>query len=252
MKRLLFATIFVFTSIIANAQTRLAVSFADFEAWTKQIRITGYPFMQCEQDDAGYTAMLASNPAKVLQVKLTDISKFDEYKMYKMLEKDVVPYTWNGYKAVNFFFADVTFLVLALPEAEVTVTIGLGGKVTKAALEQLAAKTNLQNIRPSKAGANTPGIKWPASIPNDMQISNAESIQSLGSDGTFKDVIEVKARMSPELISSCESITRRYKGDLSSVETLKLIFMCEEAEEMNQLKTNFKKGEYVKFLYYIK
>jgi hypothetical protein len=249
MKRLLFVSIFVFSAVFADAQARLAVSYADFQTWAKQIKIAGYPFMESEQDGAEYTAVLASGPTKALQLRVSDINKFDEYKM---MNKEAVAYTWNGYKTVNFYFAEVTFLIVALPEAEVTVTFGCSGKVAKTAMEDMAAKSNLQNLKPEKPGAMASGVVWPAIIPNDMKISNIQSIKSLGADDTFKDVIEVTATMRPELLTSIDAILKRYNGTLSSTETAKLIFICGEAEDLKQLKENFKNGESVKFIYYVK
>ena len=249
MKRLLFVSIFVFSALFANAQAKLAVSYSDFQTWAKQIKITGYPFMESEQDGAEYTAMLGSGPAKALQLRVADINKFDEYKMMK---KEAVPYTWNGYKAVNFFFSDVTFLVVALPEAEVAITFGVSGNVTKAAMEEMASKSNLQGLKPAKPGAIAPGVKWPEIVPVDMRISNVLSIKALGGDGTYKDVIEVTATMGLELVTTVQAILKKYNGTLSSTETAKLIFICSEAEDLTQLGANFKKGEPVKFIYYIK
>ena len=249
MKRLLFVSIFVFSAVFANAQARLAVSYSDFQTWAKQIKITGYPFVESEQDGAEYTAMLGSGPTKALQLRVAGIDKFDEYKMMK---KEAVPYTWNGYKAVNFFFSEVTFLIVALPDAEVAVTFGISGTVSKSAIEEMASKSNLQNLKPVKPGTIAPGVKWPEMIPADMQISRVESIKSLGTDGTFKDVIEVKATMGPELVATVQTILKKYNGTLSSTETAKLIFICAEAEDLKQLGENFKKGESVKFIYYIK
>ena len=249
MKRLLFVSIFVFSAVFANAQARLAVSYSDFQTWAKQIKISGYPFVESEQDGAEYTAMLGSGPTKALQLRVAGIEKFDEYKMMK---KEAVPYTWNGYKTVSFFFSEVTFLVVALPEAEVAVTFGISGNVTRAVIEDLAAKSNLQNLKPAKPGTIAPGVKWPDIVPTDMRISNVQSINFLGDDGTFKEVIEVKATMGPELVTAVQAILKKYNGTLSSTETAKLIFICSEAESIAQLGETFKKGEPVKFIYYIK
>jgi hypothetical protein len=249
MKRLIFVSIFVISAVFALAQAKLAVSFADFESWAKQIKITGYPFVESEQDGAEYTAMLGSGPTKALQLRVAGIDKFDEYKMMK---KEAVPYTWNGYKTVSFFFSEVTFLIVALPEAEVAVTFGISGNVTRAVVEDLAAKSNLQNLKPAKPGTIAPGVKWQEIIPTDMRISNVQSIKSLGADDTFKDVIEVTATMRSELLTSIDAILKKYNGTLSSTETAKLIFICAEAEDIKQLRENFKNGESVKFIYYIK
>lgn len=249
MKRLLFISILVFSAVFADAQSRLAVSYSDFQTWAKQITIAGYPFSESEQDGAEYTAVLASGPTKALQLRVADINKFDEYKM---MNKEAVPYTWNGYKTVYFNFAEVTFLVVALPEAEVSVTFGISGKTNKAAIEELASKTNLQKLKPAKAGTVASGVKWPEIVPADMRISNVESIQAMGTDGTFKDVIEVKATLRPELITTLEAILKKYKGTLSSTESPKVTFICAEAEDIKQLRENFKNGESVKFIYYVK
>ncbi len=249
MKRLLFVSIFAFSAVFANSQVKLAVSYSDFQTWAKQIKITGYPFMESEEDGAEYTAMLGSGPTKALQLRVAAIGKFDEYKMMK---KEAVPYTWNGYKTVNFIFSDITFLIVAIPEAEVAVTFGISGNVTKAAMEEIVAKSNLQGLKPAKPGAIAPGVKWPEIVPADMKISNVLSIKPLGTDGTFKDVIEVTATMGPELVTTVQAILKKYNGTLSSTETAKLIFICGEAESLAQLGENFKKGEPVKFIYYVK
>ena len=95
-------------------------------------------------------------------------------------------------------------------------------------------------------------MKWPGVISADMQISNVESIESSGSDGTYKDVIQVKATMSPALITSVQNILTKYQGELTLTSTPNLDFICSEAESMEQLQQDFKPGALVTFMYYIK
>ena len=119
-------------------------------------------------------------------------------------------------------------------------------------MEEMASKSNLQNLKPVKPGTIAPGVKWPEIVPADMRISNVLTIKSLGTDGTFKDVIEVTATMGPELVATVQTILKKYSGTLGSTETAKLIFICVEAENLTQLGENFKKGQPVKFIYYVK
>jgi hypothetical protein len=249
MKRLFFAIIFVLTSIVNFAQTKLPVSFIDFQAWAKEIKITGYKLFGCEQDGADYTAMLGGGPEKFFQIRLMNISQFSEYKM---VSKDAAIYNFNGYKAVSYTFANNTVLTIELPQAQAAITFAMGGKIAKSNMEELASKSNLLNLKASKLGANTPGVKWPDFIPSDMRLNSVESVKQLGSDGTYKDVIEVKATMGQQLIESIQSILKKYGGNLNPLNTEKLDFICSEAENIDQLKSDFKNGQLVSFIYYIK
>lgn len=249
MKRIITALIFALVSTASFAQAKLPVTFADFQAWAKQIKIAGYPLIESEQDGADYSAMLGSGPNKAFQIRLMGINRFEEYKM---TNKDAVVYTLNGFNAVNYTFANVTFLTLELPRAQASITYAMNGKISKVTMEDLALKSNLQNLKATTSATNAPGVKWPQIIPADLQISNVESIKSLGTDGTYKDVIEVKATMCPALISSVEILLNKYNGELNLTSTDKLDFICQEAESLPQLKQDFKNGETVSFMYYIK
>ena len=249
MKRAFFTIIFVLASMANFAQTKLPVSFPDFQAWAKQIKISGYQFIECAQDGADYTAMLGSGPAKFFHIRLVDISRFNEYKM---ICKDATVYTFNGYKAVNYTFANNTLLTIELPQAQTAITFAMSGKIAKSTMEELASKSNLPNLKASKSGTNAPGVKWPDFIPEDMRLSGVELLKSSGSDGTYKDVIEVKATMGPQLVESIQSILRKHEGELNLINTEKLDFICSEAENIDQLKANFKNGQLVSFMYYIK
>lgn len=81
MKRIITALIFALVSTASFAQTKLPVTFADFQAWAKQIKIAGYPLIESEQDGADYSAMLGSGPNKAFQIRLMGINRFGEYKM---------------------------------------------------------------------------------------------------------------------------------------------------------------------------
>jgi hypothetical protein len=252
MKRLLFATILIFTSVFTFAQAKLTVSYPDFVSWAKQIKISGFPFVESEQDGNDYSAMFGSGPEKALQLRVYDIARFSEYKS---VAKQAPVYTWNGYQTVYYEFSGVTFLSLQLPEVQLAVLFGINGKAAKAALEDIAAKSNLKNLKSNKSAEASilpAGVKWPDAIPADMWLSNVESIESLGSDGTYKDVIQVKATMGPALISSVQTILEKYNGELTLTSTEKLDFICAEAESLNQLQKDFKPGTLVTFMYYIK
>ena len=252
MKRLLFVTILIFTSVITFAQAKLTVSYPDFVSWAKQIKISGFPFVESEQDGNDYSAMFGSGPEKALQLRVYDIERFSEYKS---VAKQAPVYTWNGYQTVYYEFSEITFMSLQLPEVQLTILFGINGKVTKATMEDIVAKSNLKNLKSNKsteASLLPAGVKWPDMIPADMWISNVESIESLGSDGTYKDVIQVKATMGLVLITSVQTILEKYNGDLSLTSTDKLDFICAVAESLTQLQQDFKSGESVTFLYYIK
>lgn len=249
MKRIIIAFLFLLASAMGFAQSKLQVSFADFQAWTKQISIAGYPLLESEQDGSDYTVMLGSGPNKAFQIRLMAMGSFNDYKM---ISKDAAVYTLSGFKSVNYTYAGTTILTLELPKAQASITFAMGGTVPKATMEGLALKSNLQNLKVSTSAANAPGVKWPEIIPADMRIGNVQSITSLGDDGTYKDVIEVKATLNQVLISSVEAILKKYNGELSLTSTDKLDFICSVAESLPQLKADFKNGETVSFMYYIK
>jgi len=249
MKRIVFAIILALFSTAAIAQTKLPVAFPDFENWGKQIKISGYPFLDCNQDVSEYTAMFGSGPTKAFQIRLMGINHFGEYKM---VSKDASVYSLNGRKTVFYTYANITILTIELTEVQLAITYAMNGKINKSVMEELASKTNLQNLKPTKSGVSTSGIKWPGVIPAEMRLSNVESIKALGTDGTYKDVLEVKATMGPQLIQSIQSILKKYNGELTLTSTDQLDFICSEAENLDQLQSSFKNGQSVSFLYYIK
>jgi hypothetical protein len=248
MKTLIIA-FWVLTATSLSAQSKLQVSYSDFQVWAKQLKIAGYPFIESEQDGADYSAMFGSGPTKAFQLRALDIERFGEYKM---TNKEAAVYTLNGYKAVYFNFGGATMLVVELPQAQLALTYAMNGKIAKATMEDLVLKSNLQNLKTSSFTANAPGVKWPEVIPADLRITGVESITSQGSDGTYKDVIEVQARMSLALVASVEAILKKYNGELSLTQTPKVDFLCGAAESIEQLKTDIKNGESVTFMYYIK
>ena len=249
MKRTIIPFIFALISISGFSQAKLQVSFADFQAWAKQIKIAGYPFLEIENDGSDYSVMFGSGPAKAFQLRGMDIKRFDEYKM---TNKDAVVYTLNGHKAVFFNFGGATILTVELAQAQMALSYGMSGKVPKATMEELALKSNLQNLKISSQTANAPGVKWPDAIPADLRLMGVESIKPQGSDGTYKDVIEVKATMSPSLIATVEAILKKYNGELSLTQTAKVDLLCGDAESFDQLKADIKNGQPVTFMYYIK
>jgi hypothetical protein len=249
MKRIILPFIFALFSISGFSQAKLQVSYADFQAWAKQVKIAGYPFIESEQDGADYSTMFGSGPTKAFQLRALDIKRFGEYKM---TNKEAAVYTLNGYKAVYFNFGGATMLAIELPQAQLALTYAMSGKVAKATMEDLALKSNLQSLKTSSFTANTTGVKWPEVIPADLRLAGVESIESQGSDGTYKDVIEVKVKMSPTLVTSVEAILKKYNGELSLTQTPKVDFLCGAAESIGQLKADIKNGESVTFMYYIK
>lgn len=249
MKRILIAFFFLYATATSFAQSKLQVSFADFQAWAKQISIAGYPLLESEQDGPDYSAMLGSGPNKAFQIRLMAMGSFNDYKM---ISKDATVYTLSGLKAVYYTYANTTMLTLELPQAQASMIFAMNGKIPKATMEGLVLKSNLQNLKVSTSAANAPGVNWPEKIPSDMRVSSVQSIASLGDDGTYKDVIEVKATLNQSLISSVEAILKKYNGELSLISTDKLDFICSVAESIDQLKADFKDGETVLFMYYIK
>lgn len=223
MKRIILTVVLVFATITAFSQARLAIPFTDFEKWVKQIKIAEYPFMESQNDESDYSAMFASGPTKVLQVRVGDLKRFGDYKF---IAKDAPIYTWNTHRAVYYFYADITIITIEVLEAQIFITFGVNGKATKAVMEGIATKANIQNLRiPSTALASTlpAGVKWPLVIPEDIRISSVESIKSLGTD-----------------------------GNVNLTSTDKLDFICAQAESVHQQQNDFKIGEPVLFMYYIK
>jgi hypothetical protein len=252
MRRLYFVTALLFFTIATFAQATLPVSYPDFVSWAKQIKVSGYPFVESEKEGSDYSAMFGSGPEKALQLRVYDIARFSEYKS---IAKQAAVYTLNGYQTVYYEFSGITFLTMELPEVQLAILFGINGKVTKAAMEDIAAKSNLKNLKSNNSietGVLPSGVKWPVVIPADMWLSNVESIESLGSDGTYKDVIQVKATMNQALISSVQTILKKYNGELSLTSTNKLDFICSVAENLSQLQQDFKPGSSVTFMYYIK
>jgi len=251
MKRIFLALFLILVSNLTFSQVNLPVSYDDFVSWAKEIKLSGYPFVESEQEGSDYSAMLGSGPTKALQVRIYDIERFGDYKS---VAKQAAVYTWNGYKTVHYEFSGVTFISIELPEPQIAVLFGMMGKVTKAGMEEVVAKSNPGRLKVSmsEAGVLSSGLKWPDVIPSDMRVSDVKSIESLGSDGTYKDVIQVKATMNPGLISAVEKVLKKYNGELNLTSSSKVDFICSDAENLSQLQQDFKTGSLVTFIYYIK
>lgn len=249
MKKSILPLLFALISISAYSQAKLHVSFADFQAWAKQVKIPGYPYLESEQDGADYSAMFGNGPEKAFQMRLMPLASFNDYKA---VSKNATAYSLNGLKAVFYTFANTSLLSIELPQAQACISFAQAGTLPQSTLEGYALKANLHTLKPSGFTANAPGVKWPDVIPADIRIAGVESIQSQGSDGTYKEVIEVKASMSTSLVTSVETILRKYNGELSLTKTPQVDFACAVAESIDQLKTSLKNGQPVMFMYYIK
>lgn len=261
MKRIILTVVLVFATITAFSQTRMSVSFVDFQEWVKQIKIPGYPLDETLNDERDYSAMFASSPTKVFEIRMSHIGQFESYGI---IGQDALAYTWNGHRAIYKYFKeivdpslDITIFVIEYVEARLTISFSMYGNVTRAKMEEIASKTNYKDIKirgESLLGASTlpSGVKWPEVIPQSLRINGVESIISVGSDGLYKDVIEVYAVMGEVLITSLKALLKTHDGDLSLINTKTVIFICAQGESIEQIKREFKIDELVKFIYYIK
>lgn len=253
MKRFAIVTTLMLVASISFGQTKLPVSYPSFESWAKQVKISGYPYMESENGGNEYAAMFGSSPEKTMQIRVSGTA---EFKQYLSMAKGQNPYKWRENEAIYFEFAEITFFVVNLKEKELSISFGKNGKASKEVMEDMALKANLEKLgasKPDEAYAETSSdFNWPETIPADLRISNVVSIESLGPDETYVEVIQVKATMNQMLIKSIEKILNKYDSQLDLVSTEKIDFICGSASDLEQLQADFKPGSSVTFFYYVK
>ncbi len=141
-------TLFLFIALFSCqlfAQQKMSIPYSRFETWAKQIKLTGYTLMECENDGGvDYTAMFMSGSDKFLQIRVGSAKLF---KSNTSAMQNATAYVWNGYKAVYSFQAGMTLMIFEVPESDVCFTLGLMGKAEKAVMEDIASKINPKSFK---------------------------------------------------------------------------------------------------------
>jgi ubiquitin len=249
MKRILFITILLFAAVTAFAQSSPPpVPFGDFTKWAKQAQIPGYTLIEIEKDGSDFVASFASVSATLLQIRVSDI------KYYKTNTSGIqkpVAYNWNGYPALFSSSSQMTFFVVSVPETKLCFVFGCNGTLTKTAMEGLVSKANIKSLTSSGVVSD---VTWPEGIPAELKVPCVKAIFTLGPDGTYKQVYEVKAFMNAELVEGVEAILRKFKAgnSLTGITSGQVTFICSVAEDLPQMRADFLEGEVVTFMYYVK
>jgi hypothetical protein len=98
------------------------------------------------------------------------------------------------------------------------------------------------------------GITWPAEIPANQRIQGMiRSIekQEASTEG-YAYEYHVVAAWNKTLVESVEKILTQYSGGLDVTNMGTFTFICSSTDSFDFLKTGFKEGEEVQFIYYRK
>jgi len=248
---LVLMMIVVFSTICQSQKKIRTTDFSTFKKWSSQIVINGYKHGEIEDEGSiNFTANFFAGTTKLIQIGVSDVSFF---KSMVSPSQQVQKYIFSGNNAVFMSMPGNTFLAVEYKQFELCVNITATGKVDKAYLEAILTKANpgaLYNLTASGSS----GVKWPVSIPESLRIAGVTGISQLDPDGYYTEIYELKAKLSNELIEKLKNLMAKYKTtSLSeSIKDGKAQLICSEAETIEQLKSQFKPGETVKFIVYIR
>ena len=253
IKRNSLLILFVFAFLSGNmAQQKIrTTNFSTFKKWSNRISLSGYK--QGEVDDESsirYTANFFSGTTKLIQIGVSDISFFKT--MISPAQK-AQKYLFAGNNALFFSSPGNSFLAVEYKQIELCVNVAVTGKVEKSFLEAILTKANPNALYNLTASGNA-DVKWPASIPVTLRLTGVTNIDKLEPDGYYSEIYELKARLSNELIEKLKTLMAKYKTTSLSeaIKDGKAELICSEAESVDQLKEQFKQGETVKFIVYVK
>ncbi len=248
----LLAVLLIMCFTLISAQQKIRTTdFATFEKWSSQVQINGYKQGEVEDESSiNYIANYFSGTTKLIQIGVSDISHFRT--MASPAQKAQL-YLFDGNNAVYFASPENSFLAVEYKQQELCVSVAATGKVDKVFLEAILLKSNPKSLYNLSLSSSS-SVKWPASIPESLKIPNVISIEKLEPDGYYTEIYELKSKLNNELIEKLKALMGKYNTtSLSeSIKEGKAQLICTDAETIDQLKEQFKLGEIVRFMIYIK
>lgn len=120
MKKLLAIFGIMIASVVAlHAQDGLSVSYDTFKSWMKQSAVSGFSFVDADQENGGYAASFMQLN-KMIKVKMVGATHFDEYKSAKGYD-GTSPYDLKGGQAV--FVGNTSSSSLFIRSSKVNATL---------------------------------------------------------------------------------------------------------------------------------
>lgn len=242
--------VWVMFSGMGEAQQQLRTTdFTTFKKWSSQIVINGYKQGETEDEGSNFIANYFSGTSKLIQISVSDVSSF---KFMAAPGQASQKYQLGGNNAVYFATADNSLLAVEYKNVELCVSVAITGKVERVFLENILTKANPTQLYNLSSGNSD--LKWPSSIPASFRLTTVVSIEKTEPDGDYKEMYELKAKFSNELIDNLKRLMEKF--DTSSLsESLhdgKAQLICLDGETIDQLMEQFKPGQQVKFMVYIK
>lgn len=239
------------TSISAQQKIR-TTDFATFKKWSSQVQMSGYKQGEVEDESSiNFTANYFAGTTKLIQIGVSDISYF---KTMVSPAQKAQQYLFDGKNAVYYASPENSFLAVEYKQQEFCVSVAATGKVDKAFLEAIFTKSNPKALYNLTTTSSNSSVKWPLSIPESLKLPAVINIEKLDPDGYYAEIYELKAKLSNELIEKLKALMAKYNTTSLSelIKDGKAQLICSEAETIEQLKSQFKQGESVKFIIYIK
>ncbi len=120
------------------------LSFTDFQTWMKATSVPGYKLMQCEQEDADYTAaFMGATPQKVLMVRCGSLKSFDDVKRMPGAIKNLKEGTLHGLQTRSYTMANMHMLQIELKSKGCSLGLAAGEGMAAGEVDKLAAALKL-------------------------------------------------------------------------------------------------------------
>ena len=120
------------------------LSFSNFQAWMKTTSVPGYKLMQCEQDEADYTAaFMGATPQKVLMVRCGSLKSFDDVKRMPGAIKNLKEGTLHGLRTRSYTMAGMAMLQIELKAKGCSLGLAAGEGMAASELDKLSTALKL-------------------------------------------------------------------------------------------------------------
>ena len=120
------------------------LSFSEFQSWMKATTVPGYKLMQCEQDEADYTAaFMGATPAKVLMVRCGSLKSFDDVKRMPGAVQNLKEGTLHGLRTRSYTMGGMAMLQIELKAKGCSLGLAAGEGMAASELDRLSAALKL-------------------------------------------------------------------------------------------------------------
>jgi len=235
--------------ILTQAQNNSILLTPDeFESRMQAARPGGYGFGGIELDENELSALFFKGE-DVINIRIMGLSHFGDYVVFsKKAQKKSGEYSLQNCRAYYFSDAEYSTLYLELIPQNACLTLTAKKPLDQNSCDKLVESLNLGNW---KAPA---GINWPAEILPAQRIQGMiRSIekQDASTEG-YAYEYHVVVSWNKTLVESVGKILTQYNGGLDVTDMDKFTFICSSTDSFDFLKTGFREGEEVRFIYYRK